>query len=91
MAEIVFQIDEEKVIRAEKVQAFRGAHKRVFLKEDHAVIDLATTELAQRFLSKVAQPGQGVTYVLLLEMAQRDPELFELTAVLARYKTARGS
>lgn len=46
--------------------------------------------LAQRFLNKVSQPGQGVTYALLLEMAQCDPELFEITAEFARYKTMVG-
>lgn len=90
MTDIAFQIG-DRFIRAEKVDAYQGYAKRVHAKETHAVIDLATTELAQRFLNKVAEPGQGVTYAKLLDMAQRDPELFELTADLARYKTTCGA
>lgn len=80
----------DKLIKAEKVEAYQGYAKRVYAKEGHAVVDLATSELAVRFLNKVSRPGLSVTYEVLLKMAQRDPELFELTADLARIKTKEG-
>lgn len=90
MAKLMFHID-EKLITVEKVEAYQGYANRVYLKEGHALVDLVTSELAKRFLSKVAYPGEGVSYAKLLEMAQRDPELFTLTSSLARLKTEVGA
>jgi hypothetical protein len=72
------------VVVAVPVEAFAGAHGRVYPSEDGALIDLATTDLANLWLRECTHGSPSFAQIMTyIEMA---PDVFEAAVKLARFK-----
>lgn len=74
--------------QTEAIMAFKGGANRIFVDEQQAIVDLAINKLAGRYLAKYEAGSKQPTFSELIDIAQRDPDLFNIVADLAKHKNA---